>query len=530
MEEELTLYPHQKIGLAWLISRSKGPSKGGILADDMGLGKTIQTISLIKWLWDKRDPAAPSNQAYLFVLPLSVLHQWQKEFKRVGFEAKLFYGKGRSMSKMRDDYHSTPRELRTEPFIVLTTYNLLGDTFKNHPDDKLFSIHYRMVICDEAHEMKELKTQKAKAFVALSKNTTIFLTGTPIQNRISEFVNLLFLITNDKGIRKLSGSNDIRTLRRIRALRDTYLLRRTKEEVGRQSHRLGHNPISELSPVKMFTRRVPFKDSEKPLYKQHWDEFIIGIKEFFKKEKDSITMLAAISSLRRQCVHPLLGMNKEGESQKPALKQYVDNVHDKEYPVMPPSAKITRVFADLMAILRADETNKILVFSQWTGALNVIEYYLKRMDFKFLRLDGKTSKGQRQSQIDSFQNNPRDRIFLISIKAGGLGLNLTAANHVLLVDPYWNAAIESQAIDRANRMGQKRVVTVIRYLIEDEDSIEKAMEELQKNKLEHVNSVTGKDLRKTDLPELRLFLKHIKKKQEAARLARMPPKTKRMKR
>jgi SNF2 family DNA or RNA helicase len=277
-------------------------------------------------------------------------------------------------------------------------------------------------------------------------------------------------------------------------------------------------------------RRIPFKTEEKPLYKKHWDEFIIGITEFFNKEKDSITMLAAISSLRRQCVHPLLGMDENGKTQKLALKEYIDNVHNKEHAVMPPSAKITRVFSDLMGILRSDVSNKVLVFSQWTGALNLIEYYLKRLDLNFLRLDGKTSKAQRQRQVDAFQTNAKDRIFLISIKAGGLGLNLTAANYVLLVDPYWNAAIESQAIDRANRMGQKRQVTVIRYLIEDEDSIEKAMEELQKNKLEHVNSVCDKDLRKTDLPELKLFLKHIKKKQEAARLARMPPKAKKIKR
>jgi chromodomain-helicase-DNA-binding protein 1 len=248
--DQYNLFPYQKIGLAWLISRAK--SQGGILADDMGLGKTIQTISLIKWLWDKRDSTTPSNQAYLFVLPLSVLHQWEKEFKRVGFTAKLFYGKGRSMSKLRDEYHGVPRDLRTEPLIVLTTYNILGDTFRDHPEDKLFSVHYRAVICDEAHEMKELKTQKAKAFMALSKSTSIFLTGTPIQNRVSEFVNLIFLITNSKFIRKLSGSNDLRSLAKIRDLRHAYLLRRTKEEVGRESHRLGKKSFIS-SPEKLLT-------------------------------------------------------------------------------------------------------------------------------------------------------------------------------------------------------------------------------------------------------------------------------------
>ena len=284
----------------------------------------------------------------------------------------------------------------------------------------------------------------------------------------------------------------------------------------------------------LIDRWVEFRQDEKRGYLLLWNRLILGISQYLKGngEVTAVHILAAITSLRLHCLHPLLSLNENMESQQPVLEQYLKGERDKP---LPPGGKLTVVFHDLRAILNADPASKVLIFSQWTKVLKIVAYYLKKMPSvfgDFLLLDGKTTQTQRKKMIEHFQSPNGPRVFLISMKAGGLGLNLTAANNVMLLDPYWNKAVEEQAIDRAHRCGQTRQVTVFRYLMRDifdSDSIEKLIHTLQQRKTEHVDSICDDVLNKMDLPELKLFLRHIQRSQAQARNDAMRRKAKKMK-
>lgn len=178
-----------------------------------------------------------------------------------------------------------------------------------------------------------------------------------------------------------------------------------------------------------------------------------------------------------------------------------------------------KIVSDIQAIIKTRD-NKVLVFSQWTRVLDIIAYYLdiyanviKSSEPIYVRLEGSTSRKQRQENVDKFQSEGGPQVFLISLKAGGLGLNLHRANFVLLADPYWNPAAEEQARDRAHRCGQTKPVTVIRYITEHENSIEKFIRELQLKKQEHIASICSDDSKKVSLPSLRLFYDHVRRQE-----------------
>jgi SNF2 family DNA or RNA helicase len=269
------------------------------------------------------------------------------------------------------------------------------------------------------------------------------------------------------------------------------------------------------------------------MYKKLWDNLIIRSKEFLYGGGDKETVmhiLAIIQALRATSVHWLLSAANNNEEpivdaidkkskkptkqdKKPELYSYLTG---KKPEMLPFSAKTAHVIKDIADLLKRDPTNKILVFSQWTSVLDILQYYIKRFPAilgEFVRLDGTTSSKDRKEFVRQFQEDPDTRIFLISTKAGGMGLNLTRANIVMLVDPPWNPATEEQAIDRAHRLGQTREVTVYRYIVNEHDSIEMCILQLWKNKQMHVDIICSDNVKKTTVPELKLFLNDVHRRE-----------------
>jgi SNF2 family DNA or RNA helicase len=355
--------------------------------------------------------------------------------------------------------------------------------------------------------------------MALSRDFTWFLTGTPVQNRVPEFVSLMYLITRSERVKRLCKGIDQKTLTEIKTLRDQYLLRRTKDGLLKS-----YSLTNETGPRLVLPRLienvcwVKFNDADEKIYQNYWDLLILRIKNFIHAggngSDTAIHIFAALTMLRRFCMHSYLSLD---DSKRSLLNDYLNLRKGND--ILPPSAKIYKAVNHIQSIIKTPD-NKILVFSQWTSVLDIIAYYLdiytrvmKRAESVYVRLDGSTSRKRRQTNVDMFQAPGGPQVFLISLKAGGLGLNLHAANHVLLLDPYWNPAAEKQAIDRAHRIGQTREVEVTRLLMHHENSIEKFIRELQQKKQEHIACICSDDGKKVSLPSLRLFYDHVRRQE-----------------
>lgn len=515
-----TLYPFQQKGVEFLIERDK--RRGGILADQQGLGKTVQVAAFLSHLFSLcKTTETRRKESTLILVPTSVLHQWQQELSRFGITATLFYGSGRNFSKLINQYEqSSSANPLVHPLVVLTTHATMQQSTGGEGEKTLFTWDWRRVIIDEAHEFRELKRKRSKALEKIHRETTILLTGTPVLNRIVEFLSLMFHITRNEKFKGLKQSPE--AIRIVYTLKEAgYVLRRTKQDVSYNG--VGALILPNLSHM---TREVRFQQKEKDVYMKLWSNFIMRMRNFLhgSDEISAVHILAAITKLRLFCVHPLLSFNEKGECQKHMLDAYLHPKPGEPEPgILPISGKISHIMKDLRVILEQRGTNKVLIFSQWTSVLDIIAYYLKRFNGiygKYVRLDGKTSHGQRKALVEQFQTIPDIRVFLISTKAGGIGLNLTAANHVMITDLCWNPGTEEQAIDRAHRCGQKSDVTVYRYVLKDVDSIEECMLQLQQGKQEHVDVICGTDQKKLKLPELRLFLAYVnrlEKQKEAYR-------------
>lgn len=505
-------YPHQDEGIGWIVTQEQRKKMGGILADEPGLGKTGQMVDAIRL----------RGGHTLVILPLSVIPQWTKEFERIGWKCYLFHGQKRSVLELWNVFNLSERREK-QPFILLTSYGVVSRTFaeqqKTGKIDVLFRFHWTRVVCDEAHELKTLKAKKTQAFMALSRDFTWFLTGTPVQNRVPEFVSLVYMITRSERVKRLAKGIDQRTLSEIRSLRDEYLLRRTKESLLKtygQSSASGPRLI--LPPLLEKVCWVKMKDEDAIIYQNKWEELILRIKNFIHAggngSDTAIHIFAAITMLRLFCMHSFLAFD---DSKKALLTDFLQlNRRDD---ILPPSAKIWKIVTDVQSIIRTPD-NKVLVFSQWTRVLDILAYYLdiyatvmKRTEPVYVRLEGSTSRKQRQENVDKFQSEGGPQVFLISLKAGGLGLNLHRANYVLLADPYWNPAAEEQARNRAHRCGQERRVTAISYITEHENSIEKFIRELQLKKQEHIASICSDESKNVSLPSLRLFYDHVRRQE-----------------
>ncbi len=415
----------------------------------MGLGKTVQVLALLEARREAR--AAEGLPPSLAVVPRSLVFNWLAEAARFtpGLRVLDYTGAGR----LREEGAFQDFDL------VLTTYGTLRKDV-----GALRDTEFDYLILDEAQAIKNASSQTAKAARLLRGRHRLALTGTPVENHLGELWSLLEFLnpgflgasaafrTNSEELRK-PGSRDLLS----RALRP-LILRRTKEQVARELPPKVEQTIYCELPAKQRRLYDELRDHYRATLGQRIDERGWG--------RSKILVLEALLRLRQAACHPgLVDPGRLGD----------------------PSAKLDLLLPQLREVL--DEGHKALVFSQFTSFLHILRQRLDAEGIPYLYLDGHTR--DRQERVEAFQSDPSRQLFLISLKAGGLGLNLTAADYVYLLDPWWNPAVEAQAIDRAHRIGQERPVFASRIVARD--TVEEKILELQKSKRDLADAVIQAD-------------------------------------
>ncbi|MDR1525829.1 MAG: DEAD/DEAH box helicase [Tannerella sp.] len=409
------LRPYQATGFRWMIRLSEWGA-GACLADDMGLGKTVQAIAVLL----HRIQAGPA----LVVCPVSVMANWISEVNR--FAPSL------NVKVLHNADRATTLSSLEAGDLLITSYGLLLSE-----KDTIATQHWATVILDEAHAIKNYNTKTSKAAMSLQAGFRIILTGTPIQNHLGEMWNL-FQFINPGLLGSLSRftdtfirSDDEKARKRLKKLITPFILRRTKTAV-----------LEELPPKTEITRKITLSDEEIAFYEMLRRQAIESLEnDNSQPGARQLRVLAEITRLRLACCNPSLVI---------------------------PDARIESTklstFLEIAAELKENK-HRALVFSQFVTHLTLVRKALDKNGFTYRYLDGSTSPGKREKEVHNFQSGQGD-FFLISLKAGGLGLNLTAADYVIHLDPWWNPAIEDQASDRAHRIGQNRPVTVYRLVAE----------------------------------------------------------------
>ncbi|MCP4687281.1 MAG: DEAD/DEAH box helicase [Desulfobacterales bacterium] len=436
---------YQEEGVHWL-SRLAYWGFGACLADDMGLGKTIQALTIIL----DRAPEGPS----LVVAPTSVCLNWIAELNRFAPTLNPIYFKGKNRE-------AVVKALK--PFDVLVvSYGLM------QVESALLSdVTFETAVLDEAQAIKNYTTKRSQAAMNLKGKFKIITTGTPIENHLGELYALFQFINpgllgsrtdfNERFIVPIEKDNDLEARQKLRKLIQPFILRRIKTEV-----------LEELPPRTDIVLQVEMEEDEAALYEALRQRALERLEETDNLESRRFKILAEIMKLRRACCNPRL-INPDAEMT---------------------GAKLT-VFGNVVEEL-LENRHKALVFSQFVGHLEIIREYLDERGVHYKYLDGSTPAKQRKQQVDEFQAGEGD-LFLISLKAGGLGLNLTAASYVIHMDPWWNPAVEDQASDRAHRIGQLHPVTV--YRLVTHNTIEEKILSLHKKKRDLADSLLdGSDM------------------------------------
>ena len=437
---QANLRGYQKKGIAWLNFLHEFKF-GGILADDMGLGKTIQTLAYLQILKEKNALKNPS----LIIMPTSLIGNWKSEIKK--FTPNLSY---------LELYGSDRKELfkKIKDFdIILTTYTL---ALRDLQEYKKYQFEY--IILDEAQKIKNPKAKITRAIKSLKSNYKLALTGTPIENHLGELWSIFdFLMSGFLGSESefitlfknpIEKEKDSKKQKLLNKKIAPFILRRTKEEV-----------VKELPPKTEIIKKTSFKAKQAILYENIRVAMEKKVRNVIKEKglnKSHIMILDALLKLRQVCCHPQLLDLKATKDVKESAK--------------------LELFLDLLDTLMAED-RKVLVFSQFTKMLSILEEEIKKKKIAYTKLTGATKK--RQEAIEKFTKGEA-KVFLISLKAGGVGLNLVEADTVIHYDPWWNPAVENQATDRAYRIGQNKAVFVYKLLIEN--SIEEKILELQKKK------------------------------------------------
>jgi non-specific serine/threonine protein kinase len=455
------LRPYQKAGLDWLYFLNKF-GFGGILADDMGLGKTIQVLAILQL----KKERVPSEAAALLVVPKSLITNWQRESARFTPNLRCLEYIGNFRNKDIQTFNDYD--------IILTTYGtMLRDI------ETLREYNFSYAILDESQAIKNPLAQCSKAARLLNAEQRLVMTGTPVENNTFElwsqfaFVNPGLLGNMDYFKREfanpIEGRKDESTAALLKRLIYPFILRRTKEQVAPE--------------LPSRTERIIYTDmdtSQRKLYNHTRDDYrsqLLGLIDDGGIDNARMKILEGLLRLRQICIHPAL----------------VEPTYNKE------SAKF-EILLETMETLQT-EGHKTLVFSQFVQALKLLENEMKKMRLSYSYLDGRTK--DRQTVVDTFQNDPSISFFLISLKAGGVGLNLTAADYVLLLDPWWNPAVEMQAADRTPRIGQEKPFFIYKYIIRE--TVEEKILELQTRKrklVEQLISAEGsifKSLTKEDI-------------------------------
>jgi superfamily II DNA or RNA helicase len=440
-----TLRPYQKHGLDFLAHTAR-LGLGAVLADDMGLGKTVQALA---WLLHLRAQD-PGGGPVLVVCPASVVHNWAREAARFAPELRvLLLTSGKERHALREEIPAHD--------LVITTYALLRRDI-----DDWTGVPLRAAVLDEAQFIKNPDAAVARAALALDARHRLALTGTPLENRaldlwsIMQFCNPGYLGGRAAFARRVDRPDAPPHVRALLAAKlRPVLLRRSKGEVAPElPPRIEERRDCELTTEQRQLYLAELKKSRSLLARLNTPD---------RFAKDKLHVLAALTRLRQICCHPALAGGRADLG----------------------SGKFDALFEMLEPLLA--EGHKVLVFSQFVQCLKLLQAALKARGIRFHTLTGATTK--RAEVVSAFQDDPEPCVFLISLKAGGTGLNLTAASYVVLFDPWWNPAVEAQAIDRTHRIGQDR--TVIAYRMLALGTIEERIWELQQRKASLVRDVLG---------------------------------------
>ncbi|CAN6236773.1 unnamed protein product [Urochloa humidicola] len=485
------LYPHQREGLQWLwVLHCRGT--GGILGDDMGLGKTMQVSAFLAGLFHSR-----LIKRVLIVAPKTLLAHWTKELSVVGLKQKIRDYSGPSTNIRNHELQYAFKDggvLLTTYDIVRNNYKLIrGNSYNNDDDDAEEGALWNYVILDEGHLIKNNKTQRAQSLFEIPCAHRIVISGTPIQNNLKEMWALFNFCCPDV----LGDKQQFKTRYEMAILRGN-----DKNATAREKH-VGSNVAKELRErIKpYFLRRMKtevFLDNdaseEKTLAKKN--ELIVWLKltacqrklyeAFLKSELVHLAIqpkgspLAAITILKKICDHPLLLTKKAAEGVLEGMDEMLDdqdigmvekmamNLADMAHndDALEVGQDVSCKLSFIMSLLRnlVQEGHHVLIFSQTRKMLNLIQEAILLEGYKFLRIDGTTKISERERIVKDFQDGPGAPIFLLTTQVGGLGLTLTKAARVIVVDPAWNPSTDNQSVDRAYRIGQTKDVIVYRLM------------------------------------------------------------------
>jgi hypothetical protein len=463
---KMILRPYQVAGYQWL-NYLTDIKWGGILADDMGLGKTVQALSFLEHYKTEHG-----NLKALVVCPTTLIYNWENEIKK--FTPKLTYRihHGPARTRVKDEI--------TDHDITITTYGTLRSDIK-----LLMSVEFDYVTLDESQAIKNPSSKVTKAACLLNAKNRLCMSGTPLQNNTFDiFAQMNFLNPGMLGTMEFFrqefaipidkfGEPDRKD--HLRKILYPFILRRTKEQVAK-----------DLPEKQEMILWCEMEDEQRKIYDAYRNDFrdkILGTIQEQGIQRSQLTILQGLMKLRQICDSPAI-LNEEEKFENHSIKldelarEIVENIGD----------------------------HKALVFSQFLGMLALIRAKLEELGIKYEYFDGSTSAPDREKAIQSFQNDHEVRVFLISLKAGGVGLNLTAADYVYIVDPWWNPAVEQQAIDRTHRIGQTKNIFAYRMICKD--TIEDKILQLQDKKRilakELISDDTGfvKSLTKEDVEYL----------------------------
>lgn len=442
------LRDYQKDGYRWLL-RLKKNGFGGILADDMGLGKTLQVLSMLLAIKEENCKNGIKNGCSLIVCPASLVYNWQHEIKK--FTPLLRCELAIGIKPDRERITSEIDEEETD--VIITSYDLL------RRDISLYKyLSFDSMIIDEAQFIKNPTTQVAKAVKSIKASYKVAMTGTPIENRLSELWSIFdfcmpgylfsYKAFHDRIEMPVVQDKDEAAMAHLKRMISPFVLRRIKKDVLKDlPDKLEENIVTRMT------------DEQGELYRAHIQRIrlMVGSKSEDDIKREKIAILSELTRLRQLCCDPgLIYEGYKGGSAKAEL-------------------------CVEMIKAAAESGHKVLLFSQFTSMLERLTKLLEKAGLSYYLLTGSTKKEDRIRLVDAFQENDTN-VFCISLKAGGTGLNLTAADIVIHFDHWWNVAVENQATDRAHRIGQKNVVTVYRLIMKD--TIEERIIKLQNRKKE----------------------------------------------
>lgn len=435
---EGTLRDYQRDGLGWLRFLEENRFCG-CLADDMGLGKTVQVLAMLQGRQRPLGRRASDHRPSIIVVPKSLVYNWIKEAGKFAPDLKCVPYTGSGRLKYKDNLD--------EQDLVVTTYGTLRQDILH-----LLEIRWNAIVLDEAQAIKNPRSQAAKACRLLRSEYRLAISGTPIENSLDELWSIFEFLNPGMlgGLEDFSAkakNGDEEWLELLSASLRPFMLRRTKEQV-----------LKELPEKTELTLMVELEGDQRKKYDELRDYYRAALTNTVQEQgigRSKIQVLEALLRLRQAACHPGL-----------VDKSRIDE----------PSAKLDLLYEKLEELLA--NGHKALIFSQFTTLLKVVDRWLDKKGIRHEYLDGATR--DRQAGVDRFQSDADNKVFLISLKAGGCGITLTEGSYVFLLDPWWNPAVEAQAIDRAHRMGQKNPVFAYRMIAKN--TVEEKIAKLQAEK------------------------------------------------